>query len=225
MSLASLLCSAAGTGVSVSEGDLTGRMGLIRSGEPVSSGGPGEDRASFSALAAVSAGAARIALLGIEESVKDFARSALAHGQRVKTDQVQRRLHRLVVATACMRAAARLAVLYSGRFYGELTLPAWSKDHLDNLIVPNCAAVFVVVDSLNVCDRSSAVHRAVRLPPNESKWEAASRALLQEARAIFGGWPDLYAKLVQMPSASGNNVEKKFWQASSTSRALPSQPQ
>ena len=29
-----------------------------------------------------------------------------------------------------MRAAARLAVLYSGRFYGELTLPAWSKDHI-----------------------------------------------------------------------------------------------
>ena len=65
MSPASLLCSAAGTGVSVSEGDLTGRMGLIRSGEPVSSGGPGENRASFSALAAVSARAARIALIGV----------------------------------------------------------------------------------------------------------------------------------------------------------------
>ena len=98
------------------------------------------------------------------------------------------------------------------------------QDHLDNLIVPNRAAVFVVVDSLNVCDRSSAVHRAVQLQPNESKWEAASRALLQEARVVFGGWPDLYAKLVQMPGASGNNVEKKFWQASST-RALLSQPQ
>ena len=226
MSPASLLCSAAGTGVSVSEGDLTGRMGLIRSGEPVSSGGPGENRASFSALAAVSAGAARIALLGIEESKETSpeARSHNATASEVQTDQVQRRLHRLIVAIACMRAAARLAVLYSGRFYGELTLPAWSKDHLDNLIVPNGAAVFVVVDSLNVCDRSSAVHRAVQLPPNESKWEAASRALLQEARAVFGGWPDLYAKLVQMPGASGNNVEKKFWQASSTSRALPSQP-
>ena len=114
-------------------------------------------------------------------------------------------------------------MLYSGRLYGELTLPAWSKDHLDNLIVPNRAAVFVVVDSLNVCDRSSAVHRAVQLLPNESKWEAASRALLQEARAVFGGWPILYAKLVQMPGASGNNVEKKFWQASSA-RALLSQP-
>ena len=148
---------------------------------------------------------------------------AQRHGQR-GPDQVQRRLHRLIVATACMRAAARLAVLYSGRFYGELTLPAWSKDHLDNLIVPNRAAVFVVVDSLNVCDRSSAVHRAVQLQPNESKWEAASRALLQEARVVFGGWPDLYAKLVQMPGASGNNVEKKFWQASSTC-ALLSQPQ
>ena len=101
---------------------------------------------------------------------------------------MQRRLHRLIVATACMRAAARLAVLYSGRFYGELTLPAWSKDHLDNLnIVPNCAAVFVLVDSLNVYDRSSAVHRAVQMLPNASKWEAASRALLQEARAVFGG--------------------------------------
>ena len=52
------------------------------------------------------------------------------------------------MATARKRAGSRLsvAVLYSGRFYGELTLPAWSKDHLDNLIVPNGAAVFVVVD-------------------------------------------------------------------------------
>ena len=51
-----------------------------------------------------------------------------------------------------------VAVLYSGRFYGELTAPEWSKDHLNNLIVPNRAAVFVVVDPVNVCDTSAVNH-------------------------------------------------------------------
>ena len=45
-----------------------------------------------------------------------------------------------------------VAVLYSGRFYGALTPASWVQDHLDHLIVPNRAAVFVVVDPLNVCD-------------------------------------------------------------------------
>ena len=114
-----------------------------------------------------------------------------------------------------MRAAARLAVLYSGRFYGELTLPAWSKDHLDNLIVPNRAAVFVVVDPVNVCDTSGAVQRALGRA-NSSKWEAASLALLQEARAVFGGWDHLYAKVV--PPAKATDVEQKFKQVRATSK-------
>ena len=102
-----------------------------------------------------------------------------------------------------------VAVLYSGRFYGELTAPEWSKDHLNNLIVPNRAAVFVVVDPVNVCDTSGAVQHAVGRA-NSSKWEAASLALLQEARAIFGGWDHLYAKVV--PPVKATDVEQKFKQ-------------
>ena len=102
-----------------------------------------------------------------------------------------------------------VAVLYSGRFYGELTAPEWSKDHLNNLIVPNRAAVFVVVDPVNVCDTSGAVQRALGRA-NSSKWEAASLALLQEARAIFGGWDHLYAKVV--PPVKATDVEQKFKQ-------------
>ena len=118
------------------------------------------------------------------------------------------------MATARKRAGSRLsvAVLYSGRFYGELTLPAWSKDHLDNLIVPNGAAVFVVVDPVNLCDKSSAVQRAISLP-NASKWETASLALLQEATAVFGGWPNLYAKVVNV---AAGDVAKKFSQVGAT---------
>ena len=102
-----------------------------------------------------------------------------------------------------------VAVLYSGRFYGELTAPEWSKDHLNNLIVPNRAAVFVVVDPVNVCDTSGAVQRALGRA-NSSNWEAASLALLQEARAIFGGWDHLYAKVV--PPVKATDVEQKFKQ-------------
>ena len=102
-----------------------------------------------------------------------------------------------------------VAVLYSGRFYGELTAPEWSKDHLNNLIVPNRAAVFVVVDPVNVCDTSGAVQRALGRA-NSSKWEEASLALLQEARAIFGGWDHLYAKVV--PPVKATDVEQKFKQ-------------
>ena len=108
-----------------------------------------------------------------------------------------------------------VAVLYSGRFYGELTAPEWSKDHLNNLIVPNRAAVFVVVDPVNVCDTSGAVQRALGRA-NSSKWEAASLALLQEARAVFGGWDHLYAKVV--PPAKATDVEQKFKQVRATSK-------
>jgi len=109
-----------------------------------------------------------------------------------------------------------VAVLYSGRFYGELTAPEWSKDHLNNLIVPNRAAVFVVVDPVNVCDTSGAVQRALGRA-NSSKWEAASLALLQEARAIFGGWDHLYAKVV--PPVKATDVEQKFKQVRARARA------
>ena len=108
-----------------------------------------------------------------------------------------------------------VAVLYSGRFYGELTAPEWSKDHLNNLIVPNRAAVFVVVDPVNVCDTSGAVQRALGRA-NSSNWEEASLALLQEARAVFGGWDHLYAKVV--PPAKATDVEQKFKQVRATSK-------
>ena len=122
------------------------------------------------------------------------------------------------MAAARKRVGPRLsvAVLYSGRFYGELTSPEWSKDHLENLIVPNRAAVFVLVDPVNVCDTSSAVQHAVKLS-NASKWETASLALHREAKAIFGGWPNLYAKVV--PPVKASDVDKKFTQVRSV-RAL-----
>ena len=125
------------------------------------------------------------------------------------------------MAAARKRVGPRLsvAVLYSGRFYGELTSPEWSKDHLENLIVPNRAAVFVLVDPVNVCDTSSAVQHAVKLS-NASKWETASLALLREAKAVFGGWPNLYAKVV--PPVKASDVDKKFTQVRAV-RALPSQ--
>ena len=111
-----------------------------------------------------------------------------------------------------------VAILYSGRFYGELTLPAWSKDHLENLIVPNRAAVFVLVDPVNVCDTSSKVLDAVR-GSNSSKWETASFALLREAKSVFGGWANLYAKVV--PPVKASDVVLKFNQVRPVGASLP----
>ena len=120
------------------------------------------------------------------------------------------------MAAARKRVGPRLsvAVLYSGRFYGELTPSEWSRDHLENLIVPNRAAVFVLVDPVNVCDMSGAVQHAVR-QSNSSK---ASLALLQEAKAVFGGWTNLYAKVV--PPVKVLDVDKKFAQVRARAQFL-----
>ena len=99
-----------------------------------------------------------------------------------------------------------VAVLYSGRFYGELTLPAWSTDHLENLIVPNQATVFVVADPVNICDTSSTVHHAIR----NSSWETASLALLHAAKSVFGGWPHLFAKVVPSVNHGHSDISTKL---------------
>ena len=119
-----------------------------------------------------------------------------------------------------------VAVLYSGRFYGELTPSEWSKDHLENLIVPNRAAVFVLVDPVNVCDTSSAAQHAVKRSNSSNKWETASLALLQEAKAVFGGWTNLYVKVV--PPVKVPEVSKKFAQvcarSSASAQSIPISP-
>ena len=99
-----------------------------------------------------------------------------------------------------------VAVLYSGRFYGELTLPAWSTDHLENLIVPNQATVFVVADPVNICDTSSTVQHAIR----NSSWETASLALLHAAKSVFGGWPHLFAKVVPSVNHGHSDISTKL---------------
>ena len=54
-------------------------------------------------------------------------------------------------------ARPKVAVLYSGRFYGNATPSAWVASHLKNLIRPNAASVFVAVSVDNWCHHSGNV--------------------------------------------------------------------
>ena len=105
-----------------------------------------------------------------------------------------------------------VAVLYSGRFYGALTPKEWVRDHMEHLIKPNRATVFVVPDFGNVCDQGLA-----HLSRNGSAHNGAgTHALMKAARLVFHGWLDLHARLA--PNAVAINIPGKFNEASRTAR-------
>ena len=81
------------------------------------------------------------------------------------------------------------------------------QDHLNHLIRPNQATVFVVVDANNVCDAKGSVHKALK----GSRPDEATAALRQDVATVFRGWNDLHAKLVA--GIVANNVMGKFNQA------------
>eukprot|EP00316_Scyphosphaera_apsteinii_P017124 CAMPEP_0119322174 /NCGR_PEP_ID=MMETSP1333-20130426/57467_1 /TAXON_ID=418940 /ORGANISM="Scyphosphaera apsteinii, Strain RCC1455" /LENGTH=185 /DNA_ID=CAMNT_0007329333 /DNA_START=115 /DNA_END=669 /DNA_ORIENTATION=+ len=89
----------------------------------------------------------------------------------------------------------RVAVLYSGRFYGNLT-PGWMQNHYENLIIPNNASVFVVADLLNICDAYGLTVSAINMSSGTITANA-QRAFLEDARSVFFGWPYVYVRLLE----------------------------
>lgn len=99
-----------------------------------------------------------------------------------------------LVATLGMATAServKVAVLYSGRFYGEYT-PMWYGHHLDTVIRPNNATVFITVDVDNWCHAPLSVRDALK---NRSL-DAAQAAFERQVRTAFKNWPLLHSRFI-----------------------------
>ena len=78
-------------------------------------------------------------------------------------------------------ARPRIAVLYSGRFFGPAISGSWARNHLDNLILPNAASIFVACDPTTWCSAPASA-RSAYLAGNRSEVEAALRAQAHAVR-------------------------------------------
>ena len=108
----------------------------------------------------------------------------------------------------------RVAVIYSGRWWGALAAP-WVQNHLVNLLWPNQATVFVLVDHLNACHASTTVHSA-------SHEADAEVAFTQEVRDVFQHYPRLYATLVPSTRRSSTDGDAIWNLAASVLRWMNS---
>ena len=88
-------------------------------------------------------------------------------------------------------ARPRVAVLYSGRFYGNLT-NSWIENHLRYLIRPLRAAVFVVGDVENWCHAPEDARKAL----SERRFADANHIFQREVRSAFGNRSHVYGRLV-----------------------------
>ena len=92
---------------------------------------------------------------------------------------------------------ADVAVLYSGRFFGSgtsawSTTLAWAQNHLEHLIRPNAASVFLVASAINWCGASEAAREAIASGQSEQ-----AQALLEaDVRAAFQGWPHVHCAFI-----------------------------
>ena len=85
----------------------------------------------------------------------------------------------------------RVALLYSGRFFGPSLSAHIVDNHLENIIRPNSASVFVTVDPTTWCTAPAAARHAYR---SGDRWAAESH-LRAQVRATFRRWPKLYVSL------------------------------
>ena len=105
---------------------------------------------------------------------------------------------------------AKVAVLYSGRFFAAHLTPTWFESHLTNLIRPNRAAVFLSVDFSNWCSVPSAAAEELKAANKqeqrtskgvtwEKRWEQqtqnALRLLRDQASTAFQGYEKLYVRV------------------------------
>ena len=106
------------------------------------------------------------------------------------------------MAAVPAQGSLRVAVLYTGRFYGDRTPAAWVRNHLQNLIVPNNASVFVAIDPMNWCHRpESLTDDMIR-----SQTSDALLALESQVNIVFEGWPHVRTALLpddSLPSFKG----------------------
>lgn len=86
----------------------------------------------------------------------------------------------------------RVALLYSGRFFGAQISAGLIDNHLENIIKPNAAAVFVAVDPTTWCAAPLAARRAYGLG---DRWTAETY-LQEQVRSAFRNWHQLHVALI-----------------------------
>lgn len=122
------------------------------------------------------------------------------------------------IASGATRARPlRVAVLYSGRFFGDLVnTQSWYSDHLQHLIRPYNASVIVVVTPLNWCNapkEAADLLKAHNGTINSDNRHAITSLLRSDISRAFGGWNDLHVSL-----ASDEWTEN--WSAPDASRSV-----
>lgn len=108
---------------------------------------------------------------------------------------------RHTVRAASVPSLLRVALLYSGRLFDFEVASPWADNHLESIIRPNHASVFVTVDPTNWCGAPPEARRAY----GAGQRAIAEAALQAQVRLIFRDYQPLHASLVysENPAAPG----------------------
>lgn len=113
----------------------------------------------------------------------------------------------------------KVAVLYSGRFYGNLS-QKWYDNHLQYLVRPLDASVFITMDPDNWCHAPDEARTAL----SEKRWEDAEAIFQAEVRRAFENRPNVFARLkvsLHNKSFVSSTVLKRMYSHAATRVSLP----
>ena len=96
-----------------------------------------------------------------------------------------------IMASHNKAPAPRVAILYSGRIFGGDLIASWASNHLETLIKPNSANVFVVSDPTTWCSAPNGARAAWRA----GRWTIAEDLLRAQVSALFHHYPKLHVAL------------------------------
>ena len=89
----------------------------------------------------------------------------------------------------------RVAVLYSGRWFGGLLSRVWIEHQLNFVVRPNHATVFVVADTENWCEAPDEAR--AELAARTSSGRRIAEAIFQhDVQVAWSGWDDVHATLL-----------------------------
>ena len=104
----------------------------------------------------------------------------------------------------------RVAIVYAGRWYGELTPRAWIDNHMKHLIRPNNASVFVVADLDNWCHAPLSVRAELGNDTSKSAYRKISPDAKNATSAAFLRASDLFAESVAKTFRHWNDVHAQL---------------
>lgn len=84
--------------------------------------------------------------------------------------------------------APRVAIVYSGRLHSFDQLAVQARSHMEHLIRPNNASVFLTVDPTTWCDATTEARNAYRA----GQLSVVEAELQKQVHRLFDGWPSLH---------------------------------